>query len=96
MSAYILILRETPVQFPEELVEYRRKGRAIPAAAKLTPLVAYGPMIELEGKAPDGVVILKFDSVEDAQAWYNSPAYQDALPHRLRAADYRAVIVQGM
>jgi uncharacterized protein (DUF1330 family) len=34
--------------------------------------------------------------LEDAQAWYQSPAYQAALLHRKKAADYRVIIVQGI
>jgi uncharacterized protein (DUF1330 family) len=40
--------------------------------------------------------MLKFPTVEDAKAWYNSPAYQAAIPHRKSGADYRAFIVQGL
>jgi uncharacterized protein (DUF1330 family) len=58
--------------------------------------VVYGAQTPLEGEAPDGVVILKFDSTEDAKAWYYSPAYQEAVVHRLKAADYRGVIVEGL
>ena len=42
------------------------------------------------------VLPLEFPTVADAQAWYQSPAYQAALPHRKKAADYRVIIVQGM
>ena len=50
----------------------------------------------VEGKAPDGMIVVEFPTVEDAKAWYNSPGYQAALPHRIKAADYRAMIVQGL
>jgi uncharacterized protein (DUF1330 family) len=40
--------------------------------------------------------MLEFPTVEDARAWYENPAYQAALPHRKKAADFRAIIVQGM
>ncbi len=40
-------------------------------------------------------VILEFDSVEAATAWYNSPEYQAAKPLRLAAAKSNAVIVGG-
>jgi uncharacterized protein (DUF1330 family) len=53
-------------------------------------------MEAVEGKAPDGLVILKFPTTEDAKAWYHSPAYQAALPHRKKGADYRAFIVEGL
>ena len=75
---------------------YQRISREKPRDPKLTPLVVYGALEALEGKPPDGVVLLQFPSVEDAKAWYGSPGYQAAVPHRLKAADYRAVIVQGL
>ena len=62
----------------------------------LTPLVVYGALEALEGDAPDGVVILRFPTVEDARAWYNSPAYQAAVAYRKKGADYRAFIVEGL
>ena len=75
--------------------EYLRAGRARAAPVSLTPLAVYGAQTPLEGTPPDGVVILKFDSVADAKAWYYDPAYQEAVVHRLKAADYRGVIVEG-
>ena len=50
----------------------------------------------LEGDAPDGMVMLKFDSAEQARAWYESPQYQAALPHRIRCGDWKAFIVEGV
>jgi uncharacterized protein (DUF1330 family) len=96
MPAYIIVLREGPVRDPEAYATYQQKNRAAPPVVALKPLVAYGAMQALEGEAPDGVVLLQFDSVEDARAWYQSPGYQDALPHRLRCADWRAFIVEGI
>ena len=40
-------------------------------------------------------VVLEFESVEAARAWYESPAYQEAVPLRHAAADCNAVIVAG-
>lgn len=36
----------------------------------------------VEGTKPDNVVVLRFESAEAAQKWYESPEYQAALPHR--------------
>lgn len=96
MPAYIIVLRESPIADAEAYAEYQRKNREHPPAVKLTPLVAYGGVRALEGEAPDGVVMLEFDTVEDARAWYESPGYQSALPYRLRSADWRAFIVEGL
>ena len=95
MPAYVVLFREGPVKDPEEMKEYQRVGRLRATTVSLTPLVVYGAQIPLEGHPPDGVVILKFDSVADAKAWYYDPAYQEAVVHRLKAADYRGVIVEG-
>jgi uncharacterized protein (DUF1330 family) len=95
VTAYVVLFREGPVKDPEEMNEYLRAGRTRAATVSLTPLVVYGAQIPLEGTPPHGVVILKFDSVEDAKAWYYDPAYQEAVVHRLKAAEYRGVIVEG-
>ena len=43
----------------------------------------------------DRTVVLEFDSVEAARAWYESAEYQKAKPLRQAAADTNAVIVAG-
>ena len=96
MPAYLVVSRIGPLKDAEQFAEYQRKTRANPPPVRLRPLVVYGEIEALEGEAPDAVVMLQFDSVEDAKAWYNHPAYQDALPHRLKAGEYRAFIVQGL
>jgi len=95
MTAYVIFIRESPVRDPQQMDAYRARNRQGPTDPNLKPLVVYGAMESLEGQLPDGVVILQFPSVEDAKAWYNSPDYQAAIPHRQKAADYRALIVQG-
>jgi uncharacterized protein (DUF1330 family) len=98
MTAYMLLIRDEPVHDPEAMAEYQRMNRENAAAfsASLTPLAVYGAVEALEGPTPDGVLVLQFPTVEDAKAWYESPAYQAALPYRKKAADYRAMIVQGL
>jgi uncharacterized protein (DUF1330 family) len=41
-------------------------------------------------------VVLEFESVEAARAWYESDAYQKAIPLRRAAADCNAAIIAGM
>jgi uncharacterized protein (DUF1330 family) len=95
MSAYVIIYRESAVRDPAEYAEYQRKNRESPGDFKPKPLVVYGAVEALEGQAPDGVVMLEFPTVAEARAWYESPGYQAALPHRKNAADWRAIIVEG-
>jgi uncharacterized protein (DUF1330 family) len=96
MAVFMLFIREQPVRDPAELAIYSRMNREAAADPKLKPMVVYGAIEAVEGEAPDGMVMLQFPTVEDARAWYDSPAYQAALPHRQKGADYRAFIVQGI
>jgi len=97
MPAYLIVYRESPVRDPAEMEQYHAKTRQMSGGDwKLTPRVINGDVTALEGQAPDGVIMLEFPTVEDAKAWYESPAYQEALPHRKKAADFRAIIVQGL
>jgi len=96
MAVYMLFIREEKIRDQAEIAIYGRMNREAPPNPKLTPLVVYGAIEAIEGKAPDGMVMVQFPTAEDAKAWYNSPAYQAALPHRKKGADYRAFIVQGL
>jgi uncharacterized protein (DUF1330 family) len=96
MAVYMLFMREAPVRDAAEMAIYNDMNRAAPRDPKLVPLSVYGKIEALEGDAPDGVILLQFPTLEDAQAWYHSPAYQAALPHRKNGADYRAMIIQGL
>jgi uncharacterized protein (DUF1330 family) len=96
MAAYVIFLRESSVRDPAALEAYIKQVRENPMDPNLKRLVIYGAQQQLEGKAPEGAVILEFPSMEAAKAWYNSPGYQKAIPHRQKAADYRAFIVQGI
>jgi Domain of unknown function (DUF1330) len=48
------------------------------------------------GSPIEGAVILAFPTFEEAEAWYDSPAYQDAVQHRFRGAKYQTFIIQGV
>jgi len=50
----------------------------------------------LEGDQPNGrVVVIEFDSVDRAMAWYNSTEYQKILPLRLDNAVSRTLCATG-
>lgn len=96
MAVYMIFIREEPVRDPESLATYQGMNQKNIGAFKMKPLVVYGATEAVEGTAPDGIVMLEFATVEEAKAFYYSPAYQSALPFRQKAADYRALIVQGL
>lgn len=100
MPAYIIVYRETPVRDQARIEEYSRRNRENAALFRerfgSRPLVVYGRSEAPEGANPDGVVVMEFPTFEDAKAWYESDAYQEALAFRKEAADWRAVIVEGL
>jgi uncharacterized protein (DUF1330 family) len=56
-----------------------------------------GRTVGLEGDPPKGrIVISVFDTVEQAQAWRNSPEYMKIAAVRLREATSRQYIVEGL
>jgi uncharacterized protein (DUF1330 family) len=95
MTAYVIFIRDS-IKDAEAMAEYSRLAVGARADHKMTPLAFYGPLETLEGPKADGVVIIGFPSMEEARAWYDSPAYQEALPHRLRGAEYRVILAQGL
>lgn len=96
MPAYIIVMREEPVRDTDALQQYQSLTRQIQSTIPLQPRVIYGQVQALEGEAPDGVVMLEFQSLDEARAWYHSGDYQKALPFRLQAAKHRAFIVEGL
>ncbi|MCA9109883.1 MAG: DUF1330 domain-containing protein [Planctomycetaceae bacterium] len=95
MSAYIVFIREKTID-ESELMTYWQKAPAAMEGHPIRALAAYGPHVTLEGPDVEGVVIAEFPTVEEARAWYDSPAYQEAAQHRFRGAVYRGLIVDGV
>lgn len=99
MPAYVLFLRDDPPHDAAGLAQYQQMNReSVSAYADygIKPLAVYGATEALEGPDPDGAILLEFPSMEHARNWYNSPEYQAALPHRLNASAYRAIIIEGL
>jgi uncharacterized protein (DUF1330 family) len=95
MAAYAIFIREITTN-PAELQIYGQKAGAAAAGHALKPLALYGRQQVLEGPPCEGVVILEFPTLEDARAWYDSPAYAEAREHRFKGAEYRALLVEGI
>jgi len=50
----------------------------------------------IEGDGPKGgMVLIEFDSKDQAQAWYDSPAYRRIMRFRHQSATSRVYIVEG-
>ncbi|ORM50479.1 hypothetical protein HA41_19580 [Pantoea conspicua] len=95
MSAYVVFIRDNTLN-DDEMAIYAEKAGQARGDHPITPLAFYGELETLEGQEAEGVVILEFPTREAAHAWYDSPEYQAAKVHRLKGANYRAILVQGV
>ncbi|MDP3174970.1 MAG: DUF1330 domain-containing protein [Phenylobacterium sp.] len=94
MPAYVIAIRgETDA---EAYAAYGKKAALARADHKITPRVRTSEVIALEGEPAEGIVMLEFPSVDEAKAWFNSPAYQEARKERVGKVDYRFLLVQGL
>ena len=60
-------------------------------------LVRGGAASLIEGTpVPKSLVILEFPPMADAQKWYRSPEYAEALKVRATALDRRLIFVEGV
>ena len=94
MAVYIVFIREGEIVDAEAMARYQSGNRAGPPSG-MKPLAVYGAMETFEGEAADGVVILEFPDKEAAKAWYFSEEYQERAKHRIQAAPYRCMMVEG-
>jgi uncharacterized protein (DUF1330 family) len=86
MSAYIIL--NNRVTDPEGMANYIPKAMETLAPFDPEILVLDEQAQVLEG-TPEfpRMVVIKFKSRHDAEAWYNSPEYGEVLPLRLAATD---------
>ena len=95
MPAYAIFIKNKTTD-ADELKTYGQKAGAARGDHKITPLAYYGAVEVLEGDPAEGVVLLQFPDMAAARAWYSSPAYQEAMQHRLKGADYRVILADGL
>jgi uncharacterized protein (DUF1330 family) len=58
-------------------------------------VVRGGKVASLEGPPAKRVIMIAFPSLEQAQAWYDSPAYRAIMPIRHKSANSRVFIMEG-
>lgn len=95
MAAYVVLIRDR-VRDESAMQAYGPKAKEARTGHSLTPIAFYGKVRSLEGDPVDGAVILQFPTFAEAEAWYDSPLYQEARDLRLKGGDYRAFIVDGV
>jgi uncharacterized protein (DUF1330 family) len=95
MAAYVLV--DVTINDPTTYAEYRQLTPASIAAYGGRFAVRGGHSETLEGDwKPGRLVVLEFESLERAKAWWASPEYAPAKALRQRSAVTRMVVVEGV
>ena len=95
MSKGYVIFTEGPIRDQGSMDEYGQKSFPSMMQAGGRLLIADDGQV-LEGEWPAArTVIIEFDSVDAARAWYESPEYEAAIPLRQAAADTNVILVEG-
>lgn len=95
MSAYFIVYMDG-LDDPARLDEYRKIAGPTLKTSKGKILIRNGKFEALEGPSPKQVIMMEFPTMDDAKAWYHSPAYQEALKIRLECAQCRVMLVEGV
>ncbi|MEM8868753.1 MAG: DUF1330 domain-containing protein [Pseudomonadota bacterium] len=94
MPAYMIA--RIKVTDADQYAEYAAQTVALAEQFGGTFLVKGGPMKQLEGDGPDRHVVVRFDTMAAAEAWYASDAYQKILPIALSNSHRDIVLVEGI
>lgn len=99
MAGYVIIIREKTTDeagYAAALEKYSEHAVQSPLE-KLTALASRNTKFEvLEGDdGAENIALLKFPEYSDALEWYNSDAYQKAIPYRQSVAVFRAFVLEG-
>jgi uncharacterized protein (DUF1330 family) len=95
MAAYVITYLE--VTDPDAFKAYRQAARSTFAPYGGKPIVVDGEFEVLEGMVhPRSVVVVEFESMEQARRWYASPEYAKTIPMRQQAANSSLILVEGV
>ena len=95
MAAYLIF--DVEVTDPAAMDDYPKLARESLAPFQ-SKLILHGGMVEvLEGDwEPKTLVMVEFESNEQARQWYKSPAYAKAVDILHRAASTNVILVEGV
>lgn len=95
MAAYVIAYLE--VTDPEAFQAYRKLAGLTFAPYGGKPVVVDGAFEVLEGMVqPKSVVMIEFETMEQARKWYASPEYAQLIPLRQRCANTSLILVEGV
>ena len=95
MAAYLI--SDVTMRNAEAFQTYRTRAAASIERYGGRYLVRGGPIETLEGDwAPRAIIVVEFDDLERARAWYRSPEYAAALAVRDEALSRNLILVDGI
>lgn len=96
MAAYLIV--DTELTQPERYEDYKRQAKPLAEQYGGEYLVRGGAMDLKESDLwkPQRMVVVRFPSVEKAQAFYNSSEYQQVLQISKESARRTVVLVEGL
>jgi uncharacterized protein (DUF1330 family) len=95
MAGYIIV--EIDVTDPEVYETYRQMAGSTVRAQGGKYLVRGGPVETLEGDwRPKRIVVLEFESVERARAWWECEEYREPKKLRQKSAITKMILVEGV
>jgi uncharacterized protein (DUF1330 family) len=96
-TAPAYVIAEVEATDPNTLQKYGEKAPQIVASFNGHYVVRGGKTVALEGEPPKGfVVVIGFDSLEKARAWYVSPDYAAIRPFRQSSTKSRIFLAEGV
>ena len=98
MSAKGYIVAEVKSDRPDALVRYREASSAAVKQYGGRFIVRGGASEILEGKwsPPQRMIVVEFDSVDQAKRFYHSPEYQAAKNLREGVAEMNMLVISGV
>lgn len=96
MAVYMIFYQDA-INDRDGLQAYMGKAGPTLAGRKVIPRVVTETVEPIEGDwKPVRMVVLEFESREEALGWYNSPEYTEARKGRLAATTGAGVLVEGL
>ncbi len=96
MAAYVVV--DTQIKDDAEMEHYKLRAKPLVEKFGGRYLARGGTLVVKETKlwSPTRIVLLRFESVQQAEDFYASAEYQDLLPVSRKAADRTFLIVEGL
>ena len=95
MAGYVIVHDE--VQDQAVFAEFLERVAATVEAHGGRYLVRGGAVEVMDGDwTPDRIVVIEFDSVDQAKAWLTSPEYTEIKEIRMKSASASLIVVEGV